>query len=246
MREYETIDIPELVSSETGALHGNGGELFDEAREMELASQLLDVSEPRELDQFLGNLIKRAGRSVGSFLRSDAGRAIGGLLKGAAKKALPFLDRNISGGLVDAGDEPTSTAGPVFGLELEGLSPEDQEFELARRFVRFGGSAVQNATSLARNGVSGQAAARQGVLRAARRFAPGLLRRRNHFRRRLSIPGGFLPQGGRWFRHGANIVIVNCKPPTNGEPPSMGNGKQSAAMTGGADDGDTPTAADSK
>ena len=40
-----------------------------------------------------------------------------------------------------------SAAGRVFGLELEGLSREDQEFETAKRFVRFASEAVKDAAS---------------------------------------------------------------------------------------------------
>ena len=38
-----------------------------------------------------------------------------------------------------------SSLGGAFGLELEGLSAEDQEFEVARRFVEFAGEAATNA-----------------------------------------------------------------------------------------------------
>lgn len=38
---------------------------FTEAEEMEMAAELLEVTDEAELDQFLGNLIKKAGRLVG-------------------------------------------------------------------------------------------------------------------------------------------------------------------------------------
>jgi len=66
-------------------------EELDETEEMELASQLLEITDEAELDQFLGRLIMRAGRAAGRLARSGAGRALGGILKGAAKKALPIL-----------------------------------------------------------------------------------------------------------------------------------------------------------
>ncbi len=40
-----------------------------------------------------------------------------------------------------------SAAGRMFGLELEGLSVEDREFEVARRLVRFALTATKNALS---------------------------------------------------------------------------------------------------
>ncbi|MBE7446118.1 MAG: hypothetical protein HS132_13050 [Planctomycetia bacterium] len=63
---------------------------FNEVEEMELASQLLEITDEDELDQFLGDIIKKAGSAVGKFVRSPVGKALGGVLKGAVKKALPI------------------------------------------------------------------------------------------------------------------------------------------------------------
>lgn len=43
------------------------------------------------------------------------------------------------------GSNLASVAGSALGLELEGLSPEDREFEAAKQFVRFAGQTVSNA-----------------------------------------------------------------------------------------------------
>src|SRR5215475_2084865 len=51
---------------------------FSEAEEMELAAELLTVSSEAELDQFLGNLFKKASRAVGGLIKSPIGRALGG------------------------------------------------------------------------------------------------------------------------------------------------------------------------
>ena len=76
-------------------------------------------------------------------------------------------------------------AGSLLGLELEGLSPPDQEFETARQLVRFAGSAYRHAAWAPRN-MSPSAAARSAAARAARRYAPGLWRRTG--RRGLPAP----------------------------------------------------------
>ncbi|HSR11927.1 MAG TPA: hypothetical protein VLS90_10840 [Thermodesulfobacteriota bacterium] len=39
------------------------------------------------------------------------------------------------------GSQAASWAGKVFGLEVEGLSPEDQEFKVSKPFVRFAAAA---------------------------------------------------------------------------------------------------------
>ena len=80
------------------------------------------------------------------------------------------------------GSKLAAAAGNLFGLELEGMSPEDQEFEVARRFVRFAGAAARNARR-SRN-------PRAALTAAARRFAPGFLRRRRPGPRRRRAIGG--------------------------------------------------------
>src|SRR6266508_4616896 len=72
------------------------------------------------------------------------------------------------------GGQLASAAGQMFGLELEGLSSEDQEFEVAKGFVRFAGEAVKNATAAAA-GADPRATATAAAVAAAKRHAPGLL-----------------------------------------------------------------------
>ena len=109
------------------------GPLFP-AQEMEFASQLLEVSNDHELEQFLGDVLKTVGR----FASSDTGRAVGGLLKSAVKQALPAVGRAagnwVSQGGGDLGSQLASQAGQLLGLELEGLSGEDREFEASRQW----------------------------------------------------------------------------------------------------------------
>ena len=68
------------------------------------------------------------------------------------------------------------TAGREFGLELEGLSNEDREFEIARRYVDFAGDAVRNLASEHRF-LHPEEAADAAVVDAAKAHAPGLLSR---------------------------------------------------------------------
>jgi len=187
---------------------GNSEAVFDEAEEMELAAELLSVSDEAELDQFLGKLIKRAGRAVGGFVRSPVGRALGGVLKRAARTALPIAGRalgSVVGGPVGGalGGQLATMAGQAFGLELEGLSPEDQEFEVARRFVRLAGTATGNAT-MAPAAANPAATARAAMVAAARKHAPGLVR--GVPSTAIGIGGG--GRSGRWIRRGRRILLL--------------------------------------
>jgi len=193
----------EFDSGELGDQEGP----FSEGEEMELASQLLEISDEAELDQFLGNLIKKAGK----FMKSPVGRALGGVLKGVAKKALPVvggaLGSMVMPGIGTAiGSNLASSAGSMFGLELEGLSQEDQEFEVARRYVRLAGSAAQNAAMMPPTTLP-VAAAKTAVIEAAKQHAPGLL---SNIPRPSGAPGAYGSgnrRSGRWLRRGNKIVL---------------------------------------
>jgi len=149
----------------------------------------------------LGDLISKAGRAVGTFVRSPTGQALGGVLKHVARQAVPIAGRAIGGYIgggtgAQLGGRAASAAGRIFGLELEGLSPEDKEFEIAKSFIRFAGEAVRTAVT-ARGAAPPPAIARSAVAQAAARHAPGLLR--------STSP----PMSGRWVRRGRDIVVVN-------------------------------------
>lgn len=155
---------------------------LSEAQELELAAELLEVSSEAELEYFLGNLFKKAVSGVKAFARSSVGRALGGALKGVAKKVLPIAGTAVGGyfgGPIGAklGSGLGKLASNLFELELEGLSHEDREFEVARRFVQLGAAAARNAARAPRT-LSPRIAARRALGSAARIYAPGLLRRR--------------------------------------------------------------------
>ncbi|TGE24603.1 hypothetical protein E5K00_05155 [Hymenobacter aquaticus] len=189
----ETFEFnPEFMGEMNGESYEMTGELH-ETQEMELAHELLEVSNEQELNQFLGKLIRSAGRAVGNFANSSVGRAIGGALKSVAKTALPIAGKALGtfvggpvGGMI--GGKLGSMATNLFELELEGLSPEDREFETARAYVRFANAAVRRGASLQRQrpGVAAPTLARTALGQAARQYAPGLLRSGNASGRRGS------------------------------------------------------------
>lgn len=191
-----------------GEMGGYEGESpFDEVEEMELASQLLEITDEYELDQFLGDIIKKAGSAVGKFVKSPVGKALGGILKGAVKKALPIagsaLGNLVAPGVGGAiGGKLAAGAGKLLGLELEGLTAEDQEFEVAKQLVRFAGTAAKKA-ALASPTASPQATANAAAVQAAQQHAPGLL---SQGKSSMSALAGSR-QSGRWIRRGRKIIL---------------------------------------
>lgn len=188
---------------------------FNEAEEMELAAELLSVSNEAELDQFLGKVFRRVARKVGGFIKSPVGRALGGALRGVAKKALPMLGSAVGnvfapgiGGVI--GGKLAGAAGNMLGLELEGLSHEDQEFEVAKQVVRLAGAAAGNAAQAAPNAPP-QSVAQAALTSAAQQFAPGLLGGAAP-----AVTGGMRghkchhKSSGRWVRRGKAIIILGA------------------------------------
>lgn len=209
--QYEYGEFGEYGETEWS---GEAG-IFNESQAMELAAELLEVSSEEELDRFLGGLIKKAGQVAGKFIKSPVGQQLGGLLKGAAKQALPMVGSAIGGyfggsGGAKIGSQVASTAGRIFGLELEGLSHEDQEYEAAKRFVQFAGTAAKNA-ALSPQVANPKALAQSAVAAAARQLAPGLVRSSSSVATGGTCSAcGRGAMSGRWVRRGSKIILLGA------------------------------------
>jgi uncharacterized protein (DUF697 family) len=203
--------------------------LLSESDEMELANELLSVTNEAELEQFLGSFLKKAASLAGKVIKSPIGQAVGGVLKGVAKKALPLAGGAIGGyfgGPLGAriGSGLASAAGSALGLEGEGVANEDREFEGARQFVRLAADTINRAASA--GGGDPRAIAQAAAIAAARQYAPALLSRGGQGGPMTAMgqqtparPQGYGNQGygnqvrnhsGRWVRQGRRIVIYGA------------------------------------
>jgi uncharacterized protein (DUF697 family) len=191
---------------------GESTEVFGETELMELAAELLEVTNESELNYFLGGLLKKAGSALGQVVKSPVGQALGGILKGAARQALPMIGSALGGYVggpsgAKIGGQLASSAGRMFGLETEGLSHEDEAFEVAKQYVRLAGDAVKNAVAMPPG--DPRAVAQAAVAQAAQRYAPGLLRGSAP----APSPAAAAAQGaagggtGRWVRRGNRIIL---------------------------------------
>jgi hypothetical protein len=213
-REYE-LDESELLESEDQewAQELDGQEFEGSDQELELADELLTVSNEQELDHFVGKLFRKIGGAAKGLLASPAGQQLKGMLRGALRQAVPSAGRAIGtyfggAGGGDLGANVATQAGQLFGLELEGLSAEDQELEVARRAVRFSSDAVRQLARTPR-GSNPRKDAASAMTRAAKRYAPGMLsRKRRRGRGRPSIRFG-PSSSGRWIRRNGKIVLLD-------------------------------------
>ena len=216
-QEQESTASLEFALGEASAGETHETAELHEAQEIALASELLEVTNEAEMDRFLGRLLSSVGGAARQVARTDTGRALGGILKSAARKALPIVgralgDRIAPGRGTDVARLATD-AGRLFGLELEGLSGEDREFELARAFVRFGRDAARVAATAPRQS-DPLAVARTAVQAAAKRSAPGLAPAGGTRAGAACCAGGAKAGStragrGQWARQGRTIVLFN-------------------------------------
>jgi hypothetical protein len=208
--QYQELDETDTEAFEADALEfgteQETGSPFSEVEELELAAELLGVSGEAELESLFGKLKQKTCKTLRRYLSSPVARTILITLKrvikhcglGVALKQLA-LSAPLS-------REPAAAPGQALGLELEGLSPEDQELEVAKQLVRFAGAAISNATKSSPSAPPAEVA-REALVKAAQRFAPGLAR---------VVAGGpsakadcacHRAASGQWERHGHAIIL---------------------------------------
>ena len=179
--DFDVYDeVPAARPSVVPVRAATTGLVFDAATTMMLAAELLESDTESEFEAGIRTLIRRAGASVGHLVDAPTGAALTRLLRRAARMSmpgLPSLPRRMAG--IDHGAAlaaaPKLPSGAFFGLALEGLSPEDQEFEAAKAFVMFAGDAARNA-ALSPLRLPAASIARVAADKAAQRHAPGWLR----------------------------------------------------------------------
>jgi uncharacterized protein (DUF697 family) len=216
--EYES---DQFLGGLLGGVLGETDSPLSEVEEMEYASQLLEISDEAELEEFLGGLIKKAAQAVGGFVKSPVGKALGGVLKNVAKKALPVvggaLGSFVAPGVGTAiGSKLGSMASNLFELELESMDQEEAEFEVARRMVRLTASAAKNAATAPRTAPP-KVVVRKAIVNAAKQHAPGLIRSTTILAPSSAyggstIGGAYRPRhrSGRWIRRGSKIVVFGA------------------------------------
>ena len=166
-----------IESFETG---WSSGELLTETEEMELAMELLSVSNEEEMEQFLGKLARGIGRGLkkaGRFIGRKVLPNIGGVLKGLAKTALPFVGGAlgsfipIPGVGTALGSALGSAVSQALEMEFGERESDEAELEIARRVVRIAATTARHA-SAASPDAPPDVALRDALLAAVRTHLP--------------------------------------------------------------------------
>lgn len=183
------------VSSETG------GAPLAESEVTAAAAKLLETSE-QEFGAFVRQVVRRVGQIFQQAVVPAAADALTRALRPVADRTVPAM-----------GDDPSAepATGGELGLELEGLSQEDREFETAKQFVRLASTAAAIAASAPPH-VPPEEVARTAVVEAAKEFAPGFVGRLERgpgpTRAQISPPGSGVATRGRWYRRGNQLILV--------------------------------------
>lgn len=171
-------EVPDAALADMGGKAGITGltrRSLGEMEELELTAELLGVSSERELEQLFHLLSRRVSNRTSRRLSAPAALAILSVLRFAINKSgLTDLRARVGAHAVFA-ERTDGSPGELLGMELEGLSAEDREFQTARRLVRFAGAAVAQAAAASGRTSSWQAT-EMALEHAARGFAPGLVR----------------------------------------------------------------------
>jgi hypothetical protein len=112
------------------------------SRSSELAAGLLDVVNESELEDFVGDLVAETARNTGRRIPAGAARALVASLTNTAERTLPTLTVALGEERRPAAPAAAQNAARIFGVEPEGMSAEDRDFEIARHFVRFAQAAT--------------------------------------------------------------------------------------------------------
>jgi hypothetical protein len=87
------------------------------------------------------------------------------------------------------------------------MEAEDQEFEVARRFVRLAGEAAANAANAGPAGAT-PSGARAALMQAAQTHAPGLANVMSGGGAGMAASGHHRAHSGRWIRRGRHIILL--------------------------------------
>lgn len=142
------------------------------SHELEGAAALLEAQTPPAIDSVLVALAQRARTNANSAAQRELRR----LLRWVAGRVLPTPERAAGTSRTRPHQRWSNETGArAFGLELEGLSPEDGELQTAQAFTRLATDAIRFVGHDQGRGGPAQVAL-AALVRAARHQAPGLWR----------------------------------------------------------------------
>ena len=198
-----------LISKAAGTVAGAASRFVASPAGRGVGQYLVDFGKktlPQLAGQYGGQYGGQAGGKLGSAIGGRFGATGARLGNWAGQKAGSWVGQKAG---TQAGDWLAGNAQRIFNLELETLSPENQELEIAQSFVRFATDVAKRASQAVQQnpGISLGQLGKQVLNASAPRHAPGLLTPAS----RPTAPAG-RPRASRgtWVRQGNSIVLHNA------------------------------------
>lgn len=185
---------------------------WDEEDELGLATELMDVSDDEELDEFLGSLIKKVGGAAKRIFRRGRKVTRSPLVRKQwkahqkRKKMLLPIFKKIFGNYFGGGGG--SMGSSFFEVNLDGLSPDEQRYEVAKKSTKFMSAALKH---LPKNpNIPAKVAVKRALKKAASSHMPQLLRSARKKQRRKLRRWTKQGRAGRWMRSrdGKRIILL--------------------------------------
>ena len=130
-----------LLKTALGAAKGAAKSFISSPQGKALGGQIMNFGKsvlPKLATKYGGQALGALAGKAGNFVGNKIGGPIGSAIASGARQGGQYLGQQIGGWAGgQAGNFIADKAKQAFNLELEGLSPEQQEFEVSRAFVRF-------------------------------------------------------------------------------------------------------------
>jgi hypothetical protein len=190
--------------------HDAGDEWESTADQDGLAYELMTVSDPAEMEEFLGKLMSAASRRFKKFGANALPKllpVLKGPVRGLLKRAMPLLG-SAAGSVVPGagtllGGMAGQKLGQLLGGEMEGASDDEAKVELSRKLVNTVTDAVDRAAQDPAARSEPIAAARDALVGAMQANLPSGVRQAMGQRSR-----GSRASSGRWIRRGRQIILL--------------------------------------
>jgi hypothetical protein len=197
---------------------------LNEMQEMELAAELMEVTNDAELGRWVGKLFSKAKGVGRNFLQSPEGQTLGNtfrrsarqLVQGGTRSLTQYLGRNLANRVQDPRlaqdlNNLGQSAGAAWGnkwtndlnLDVDGDNDQQGYYgdeEIAQEFVRFAADAARRYVNSPYRQEYPAQAQRLAMIQSARRHLPQVMG---------SGGGNNLPQQGTWQRWKKRYIVLS-------------------------------------
>ena len=194
-----------LLKTALGAAKGAAKSFISSPQGKALGGQVMNFGKsvlPKLASKYGGQALGALAGKAGTYVGNKIGGSVGSAIASGAKQGGQYLGQQIGGWAGgQAGNFIADKAKQIFNLELEGLSPEQQEFEISRAFVRFANDSFRRGYQMYRKNprISPVELSRRAIITRVYNDSPYTV---------PAVSGGFGQQQGTWYRQADGSIIL--------------------------------------